>query len=752
MTDRPTAANTQGSRRTYTSGTINRAFNEFLGLHALDRKLLRRYHNALMQGGAEFAKVFYDYLLAAPATAKVLEEYQSRGGKIDDLVGKQIQHVFGFLAGDLGDEYAASMSRIGEVHARYGIEPVWIMGAYLLYLDHLRGLIHGGPDIADADRRALLDAVIKLLFRDMGLMLEGYWDSNLRALTAEKDKVAALQQQITNLLANIPQLLWSVDLVHNVPLYVSPVAREICEMEVEMPIPCLGWTLPEDQEVVRAAWRRALAGERVEVESRVRQPDGSQRWFRRVFYPFLDAGGRVVRIDGVMEDTTGVKEMVERLHALATTDNLTGLPNRTLLHDRLAQALAAAARDGGRRVALMIMDLNHFKEINDTLGHRAGDKVLATVAHRLADTLRGSDTLARLGGDEFAVLIPDTKEGRAGVEKAVHKIMQCFDPPFLFEDSELYVGASIGIAIYPDDGADVDTLMSRADVAMYGAKHKEIGYLYYDSTLDPHAQAHLQLSADLRHALDLEEFVLYYQPKIDLRRRRLIGAEALIRWRHPARGLVPPDEFIALAERSGLIRPITDWVIETALGRCRAWRRAGHDLSVAVNVPARIFQDPALVDRVAGLLRVNGEPSPELEIEITENALMSDIEHISRVLERLTALGVRIAIDDFGTGYSSLTYLKKLPLHTLKIDKSFVLDMARDEDDATIVRSTIDLAHNLGYHVVAEGVETAETWELLAALRCDGAQGYYISRPLPAEEFDRWLEASSWGAYSPTPD
>jgi len=742
MTERPSTA--QENRRAYTSGTINRAFNEFLGLHALDRKLLRRYHNALMQGSAEFAKVFYDYLLAAPATAKVLEEYQARGGSIDDLVAKQIQHIFGFLAGDLGDEYAATMAHIGEVHARYGIEPVWIMGAYLLYLDHLRDLIHGAPDIKAADRHALLDAVIKLLFRDMGLMLEGYWDSNVRALTAEKDKVAALQAQITSLLANIPQLLWSVDVIHNVPLYVSPTAREICDMEVEMPIPCLGWTLPEDQELVRGAWRRALAGERVEVESRVRQPDGSQRWFRRVFYPFLDAAGGVVRIDGLMEDTTHAKEMVERLQALATTDNLTGLPNRALLHDRPTQALAAAARDGGRRAALMIMDLNHFKEINDTLGHRAGDAILATVAHRLGRALRESDTLARLGGDEFAVLVPDAKDGRAGVEKVVHKITRCFDAPFLYEDNELYVGASIGIVISPDHGADVDTLMSRADVAMYGAKHKELGYLYYDPTLDPHAQTHLQLSADLRHALDLEEFELYYQPKIDLRHKQVIGAEALIRWRHPERGIVPPDEFIPLAERSGLIRPITDWVIETALARCRAWRRAGRDLRVAVNVPARIFQDPSFVDRVAGLLRVNAEPAPALEIEITENALMSDIENISRVLERLTALGVRIAIDDFGTGYSSLTYLKKLPLHTLKIDKSFVLDMTRDEDDATIVRSTIDLAHNLGYHVVAEGVETAETWELLAALRCDGAQGYYISRPLPADEFDRWLAASPW--------
>ena len=389
------------------------------------------------------------------------------------------------------------------------------------------------------------------------------------------------------------------------------------------------------------------------------------------------------------------------------------------------------------------MDLDHFKEINDTLGHPAGDQVLTSVTHRLQSLFRETDTLARLGGDEFGILLPHVKDGRRTAEKMAEKIRQTFVTPYHCGDNELFLGASIGITIYPEHGDDVSTLMSRADVAMYASKNAETSYMFYDLKLDPRAQQLLQLSGDLRYALERNELVLHYQPKIDLRSNAIMGAEALIRWYHPVHGLIGPDEFIPLAERTGQIKPITDWVIETAVRQSKAWRDAGYDLHIAVNVSARWFQNTGLADKINEVLQSQNMPADFLEIELTENMLMSDIANISSVLNQISDLGVTIAIDDFGTGYSSLAYLKTLPLQTLKIDKSFVLNMASDENDAIIVRSTIALAHNLGLSVVAEGIENAETLNLLLEQGCDGAQGYHFSKPQPPDKFLDWVQQAS---------
>ncbi len=726
--------------RKYSPATINQAFNDFLRLQASDQKLLQRYNKTLMRGGEVFAKIFYDYLMASPVTAKVLDKYQRQGGLIEDLVKKQLQHLFGFISGRIDDASAQRMSHIGEIHYRHGIEPVWIMGAYKLYLDHLQTCIRDNTEVSDNDRQLLESTITKLLFRDMGLMLEGYWGANLSALAREKEKVVDLRDQITGLLANIPQLLWSIDVANNQPLYVSPTAHEICEMDIDMPIPCLGWTIAEDRQRVEMAWQSAMQGEATEVESRVIQPNGEQRWFRRLFYPYKNIAGDVVRIDGLMEDTTEKKATLERLNTLATTDSLTCLTNRTLFHDRLAQALAAASRSDKYQVVMMLMDLDHFKEINDTLGHPAGDEVLVAVAQRLQTLLRKTDTLARLGGDEFGILLPQVEDGHYTAEKIAKTIQQAFVSSYQAEDNELFLGASIGIAIYPEHGEDVATLMSRADVAMYSTKNTEKGYMFYDSKLDPHAQQNLQLSGDLRHALQRKQLVLHYQPKIDLQSNSVMGAEALLRWHHPAHGVIPPDEFIPLAERTGLIRPITDWVIENALKQSKVWREMGYELHMAVNVSARSFQNTKLVEIINGTLKKLDIPANSLEVEITENILMSDLINTTRVLKQISDQGVTIAIDDFGTGYSSLAYLKNMPLHTIKIDKSFVLNMAKDENDAVIVRSTIDLAHNLGLFVVAEGIENAETLAMLVALGCDSAQGYYFSRPQQADKFSVFLQ------------
>lgn len=743
MTVAPSDTPRRHGKRDDTGRTVNRAFNDFLRLRDLDRDLVIRYRRTLGRGGKRFARIFYDYLLAFPATAAAIARFQARGGRIEDLVRRQVEHLSGLLSGDTDEHSAERIIQMGEVHQRHGIEPVWMLGAYVLYLDHLQTLIRTSAPVRDADRPALENGITRLLFRDMGLALEGYWRASLRDLEHERAKVGELQTQITSLLSNLPQLLWSIDVKSNRALYVSPAAREICQGDVSLPIPCLKQTLAPDREQVRQAWRKALRGERVEIESRVRLPDGELRWFRRVFCPFADAAGDVIRVDGLMEETTAARRQMQELHALATTDVLTGLPNRALFYDRLNQAIGAARRTG-REIVLMLLDLDHFKEINDTWGHPAGDQVLVLVAQRLSATLRSTDTLARLGGDEFAILLPDVADGRQTATRFVKKLAKCFDDPFRLGENELSLRAGIGVVVYPEHGDEPTGLMSRADVAMYGTKNREVDYLVYDAAFDPDGPPRLQLARDLREAIRQEELVLHYQPRVDLRTRRVIAVEGLLRWNHPQQGLLWPDAFLGLAERTGCISTVTDWVIETALRQCKAWRRAGLALGVAVNVSARALHEPTFFNRIRRILRALGSPASSLEIEISESALMHDAEQVRALLARLARLGVRVTIDHFGTGSTSLAALEALPLHALKVDRSFVSDMARNPGHAKIVRSALDLGRNFGYRRVAEGIENRETWDALSALGCDEAQGFLISEPLPVDRLDAWLRESAW--------
>lgn len=424
----------------------------------------------------------------------------------------------------------------------------------------------------------------------------------------------------------------------------------------------------------------------------------------------------------------------------ALHDALTGLPNRTLLQDRLQQVVLAAARDN-RPLALIMMDLDRFKEINDTLGHHVGDRVLQQVGARLAEVLRESDTVARLGGDEFALLLPNAHEQHA--LNLARKIVTTLERSFSVEHHQLSVGASLGIAIFPQHGDSAQSLIQRADVAMYVAKRKNSGYALYDVGQDRHSEGRLALVNDLRGALQNGGLALHYQPKQNIRSGKLTGFEALLRWEHPQRGAVTPDEIIPIAEQTGLIKPLTHWVLDNALAQCAAWQRAGLELTVAVNLSVWNLHDRDFDQVVAGLLAQWEVPARYLELEITESAMVADPD--MEMLHRLHAIGVRLAVDDYGTGFSSLAYLKSMPLTDIKIDKSFVIDMTVDDNDAVIVRSTIDLAHNLGRKVVAEGVETKEIWDLLEILRCDTAQGYYISPPIPAADLDRWMAESPWG-------
>ncbi|MBI3574384.1 MAG: EAL domain-containing protein [Gammaproteobacteria bacterium] len=482
--------------------------------------------------------------------------------------------------------------------------------------------------------------------------------------------------------------------------------------------------------------------------------------------------------EGFNDMTTHLQTLYRNLQGLASSDPLTKLPNRALFQEQLTQTIAAARHDR-KPFVLCIMDLDHFKEINDTLGHHVGDLLLAQVAERLRTRLRESDLLARMGGDEFAMLLPGLDERHASM--AARLLLQALQDPFTVNDSRddarngggttsgtkeverrleqppratpeaaageqsLSIGASIGIVLYPDHGVDTDTLIQRADVAMYAAKRVNSGYAFYDSKLDTHSPSRFTLMGELRQAIEKSQFVFYYQPKIRLDTGEVTGVEALVRWQHPRDGLVLPEVFIPLMEQTGMLRALTPWILGKAMLQARAFQDLDYPVTVSFNLSVRDLQDPQLVETFTEQLQAHGVSPERLEIEITESALMSERERVQDALAHLSALGCKIIIDDFGIGYSSLAYLKNLPVDGIKVDRSFVTAMTRNDNDAAIVHASVDLAHNLGLEVVAEGIETEDVLHRLQKLGCDAGQGLYISRPLAADDLLLWLQRSNWG-------
>ena len=425
--------------------------------------------------------------------------------------------------------------------------------------------------------------------------------------------------------------------------------------------------------------------------------------------------------------------MADLRRQAAATDELTGLPNRRAL---TAEVLARLA-DQGRRQALLMLDLDKFKEVNDSLGHHAGDQLLVQVGARLREHLRDGDLLARLGGDEFAVLLEDAGHDEA-VDVAV-KLRAALAEPFALEDIALHSSVSIGIALFPDDGPDLNALLRKADIAMYKAKTSADGHHVYGGADDADGATRLQTVEELRTALAGDQLVVYYQPKIDLDTGDVHSVEALVRWDHPTRGLLYPDAFLDLVEESGLMRAMTRLVLEMALDQAAVWHADGRQLTVAVNLSASSLVDADLPDQVAAMLAARGVPPGALQLEITEEFLMADRDRARSILTRLRDGGVQISVDDYGTGYSSLSYLRDLPIDELKLDRSFVFPMADDARAAALVASTIALAHSLDLRMVAEGVETDVAYTELTRLGCDQAQGYFMSRPVPAAELDHWL-------------
>lgn len=449
----------------------------------------------------------------------------------------------------------------------------------------------------------------------------------------------------------------------------------------------------------------------------------------------------------------------------AYIDQLTELPNRALFMDRLNQMILLSKRNG-EKFGIMLLDLDGFKEVNDTLGHQVGDQVLQQIAERLKAGIRasstvarvagngeseaksievreGDTTLARLGGDEFAILLPNLScvEGATSV---ACRITEMLEPHAEVDGNSIVVAGTLGIAMYPEHGEDAESLLRRADIALYVAKHIHNDFSIYDPAYDTHSVKQLALKAELRTAIEGDQLVLFYQPKLNYATDCVTSVEALVRWQHPERGMIPPDQFIPLSEQRGLIGPLTEWVIEKALWQYTQWQEKGVDLKIAVNLSSRVLYDLSLPDKIENMLDEMEAPATALILEITEDATMVDPKRALDIMGRLNEIGLSLSIDDFGTGYSSLGYLKRLPVDEIKIDRSFVMDMEESENDAKIVHATIDLAQNLGLQVVAEGVETESCLNKLRELKCDYAQGYYLSRPIPAEELEVWLLESGW--------
>ena len=510
---------------------------------------------------------------------------------------------------------------------------------------------------------------------------------------------------------------------------------------------------PEDRERVLRQFREACAsGERFVSQYRILDREGRVVWWSDAgtVLPGPDGKARFVR--GFVLDVTEQRLAEESLRRMRFFDQITGLPNRVMLQNRLGRALAESVRTE-RPLALLILALDRFREVTNTLGHHNGDLIVRELAGRLGDALGDADRVARLRGDEFGVLLPDADAGFA--RQVGDRVLGSLERPFMVQKLPIEVSASVGMAVAPEHGTEAETLLRRADAAVQAARRLGGGAsVLYSAECEPHDPSRLALLGELRLALEGNELQVHYQPKVDLKTRTVVGAEALLRWPHPKRGLVSPAEFIPLAEEtgSGLIRPLTRWVLDRAVGEARGWERAGHRVPVAVNVSARSLHDGRIVDDVEEALLTHDLPAARLVVEVTESAMMADPRRAAEVLSSLASRGVAVAIDDFGKGYTSFDLLKRLPVQELKIDKSFVSGMAREEGghteeegaDTAIVRSTVDLAHNLGLGVVAEGVENQWTLDFLPTFGCDQAQGYHIARPMPAAAFSKWLGDSPW--------
>ena len=696
----------------------------FLELDEADAQRLRAMRGQLAAAHHGFADGFYEYLQRLPELAALLPD----DATVARLKAAHGRYFDSLVAGDYGEAYVAGRLRVGMTHARIGLTPKWYVGAFRKYLsDMLRAIWEASGGEFDAFQPAF-DALLKVVMLDLGLTLDTYIHADTRAIALRDRAIESSVNGIFIADATPPECRL---------IYVNAAFSRILgsPREAVLGQPCLCAGDDDGFAVIREAIAAGRDGYTTLARTR---PDGTPQWIELFLAPVRGDAGAVTHYVGILNDVTARKEAEAQLAFLAHHDPLTGLPNRAYFDHRLGQVLAGA--DRGRGFALCFIDLDRFKLINDSLGHGAGDAVLVEVARRLGSVCRGGDTLVRLAGDEFVILIEgagDAGSAAAIAGRALHALSQ----PVKAAGRDIDLTASLGVALCPNDGRDADTLLRNADAAMYAAKAAGRNtFRFYDQAMNRRAQLRLSFEADLRRAAARGQLELFYQPQVRAADGAVVGAEALLRWRHPERGLVSPMEFIPVAEEAGIIAELGEWALREAARQIAAWRRGGVGVPrVAVNLSARQFHAPDLVERVARILAEAGVPSEWIELEITESTAMQDPAGAVRMLQRLRQRGLEVAMDDFGTGHSSLAMLRTLPIDGLKLDRSFVQHLPASGSDAAVAAAVVTLARQLGLAVVAEGVETPAQRAFLADLGCDRLQGFLFARPLPAAEFESWL-------------
>lgn len=701
-----------------------KARKAFLELTEDDAERLRGLRNKLAAAQHGFADGFYEYLRQLPELAALLPD----AATVSRLKSAHGRYFASLTEGDYGEAYVSGRLRVGMTHARIGLTPKWYVGAFRKYLSDMLGAtwVASGQDFAAF--APAFDALIKVVMLDLGLTLDTYIHADKRTIALRDRAIESSVNGIFIAAANPPDYRLTY-----VNAAFSHILGSTREAVLGQPCLCTG----EDDGFV--VIREAIAEGRDGYTTLSRQrADGSRQWIELFLAPVRGDSGSISHYVGVLNDVSTRKEAEAKLAFLAHHDALTGLPNRSLFDDRLHQAIARAGRGVG--FALCFIDLDRFKLVNDSLGHSAGDTVLIEVARRLQALGRGVDTVARLAGDEFVILL----EGMSTAEAAgsiAGRILAALAAPLRAGGRDVDVGASLGLALYPDDGGDIESLLRNADAAMYAAKAAGRNtFRFYDEAMNRRASQRLALETDLRRAVARKQLELFYQPQIHAEDGSLAGVEALLRWRHPTRGLVSPVEFIPLAEEAGIITELGEWALQEAARQIVDWRQRGIGVPrVAVNLSPRQFHAADLAERLARIIAEAGAPAAWFELEITESAAMQHPRDAVQVLQRLRDMGMQVAMDDFGTGHSSLAMLRTLPLNVLKLDRSFVQHLPASKTDAAVAEAVVTLARQLGLSVVAEGVETAAQRAFLARIGCDLLQGFLFSRPLPGAEFENWL-------------
>lgn len=696
----------------------------FLELTDADAGRLRSIRGKLAAAQNGFADGFYEYLRQLPELAALLPDEAT----VARLKAAHGRYFASLTDGDYGDTYVAGRLRVGMTHARIGLTPKWYVGAFRKYLsDMLKATwTASGEDFATFV--PTFDALLKVVMLDLGLTLDTYIHADKRAIALRDRAIESSVNGIFIAAAGPDDCRL---------IYINAAFSQILGTPRDKALgqPCLCTGDDDGFAVIRSAIAEGRDG--YTTLSRQRG-DGSRQWIELFLSPVRGDADSVSHYVGVLNDVTARKEAEGQLEFLANHDALTALPNRSLFDDRLRQALARADRGGG--FAVCFIDLDRFKLINDSLGHGAGDAVLVEVARRLGAVCRGADTLARLAGDEFVMLLEGMGNSEAAAAVA-GRILAGLAPPVHAGGRDIDVAASLGLALYPDDGGDIESLLRNADAAMYAAKAAGRNtFRFYDEAMNRRASQRLALETDLRRAVARRQLELFYQPQIRSADGRLAGVEALLRWRHPERGLVSPVEFIPLAEEAGMITELGEWALSEAARQIVAWRQQGIEVPrMAVNLSPRQFHAADLADRLERILATAGAPNEWIELEITESAAMTHPEGAVQVLQRLHERGIQVAMDDFGTGHSSLAMLRTLPLNVLKLDRSFVQHLPESETDAAVATAVVTLARRLGLSVVAEGVETAAQQQFLTEIGCDLLQGFLFARPLPVAAFEAWM-------------